>query len=156
MANSLWHIQWRIQNFIMGGGRSRGRGLSPEKIWIFTWKWWVLVHFRITFYVYAKICQANGGRPPPAPWIRHWAYCVVRLCEKLTLRQNLKRKEKLIRHIRFYENWLQKCLHYFHTYFTILALRFSAVLIRKPRLYTETTNILIRPRGLLLLSIVSV
>ena len=63
--------QWRIHNFIMGGRTVEGEGsmeglcFSPEKNWIFTWKWWVLVHSRITFYVYAKIGQANGGRPPP-------------------------------------------------------------------------------------------
>jgi len=33
----------------------------------------VLVHSRITLYVYAKIDQVNGGRPPtPAPWICQW------------------------------------------------------------------------------------
>jgi len=37
--------------------------------------WWVLVHSRITFYVYAKIAQVNGGGRLPAPWIRH---CYIR------------------------------------------------------------------------------
>ena len=63
-------LQWRIHNFIMGGGRSRGGvwGCAPcpeKKLNFYPLKWWVLVHSRITFYVYAKIGQGNGGRQPP-------------------------------------------------------------------------------------------
>ena len=31
----------------------------------------ILGHSKMTFYVYAKIGQVNGGHPPTAPWIRH-------------------------------------------------------------------------------------
>ena len=37
----------------------------PKKKMNFYLKRWVLVHSKITFYVYAKIGQVNGGRPPP-------------------------------------------------------------------------------------------
>ena len=40
-----------------------------------------LVHSRITFYVYAKIGQANGGGgcpTRPLAWIRHWSMYVVK------------------------------------------------------------------------------
>ena len=37
---------------------------SPEKFFL-TRKWWVLVHSKMTFYVYAKLGQVSGGRPRP-------------------------------------------------------------------------------------------
>jgi len=66
--------------FYNGGGRSRGGvwGVPPpQKKRIFTWNRWVLVHSRITFYVYAKTGQVNGGGRPP-PWIATVAgHCVT-------------------------------------------------------------------------------
>ena len=53
----------------MGGGQTvEGRvwggavPLPQKKIMNFYLKRWILVHSRITFYVYAKIGQVNGGR----------------------------------------------------------------------------------------------
>jgi len=70
--SDVWN-QWRIQNFIMGGRTVEGEGAQPlpRKNWIFTWNRWVLVHSRITFYVYAKIGEVNWGGGCPPPWIRH-------------------------------------------------------------------------------------
>jgi len=58
------------ENFIMGadGRGGLGRGCAPpQKKKNFYLKKWVLVHSRITFYVYAKIGQVNRGRPPSPP-----------------------------------------------------------------------------------------
>ena len=50
-------------------GRGLGRGLCPlpRKNWIFTWKWWVLVHSRIIFFTFMQKLvrpMGGGGRPP--------------------------------------------------------------------------------------------
>ena len=62
--------RWRNQNFIMGVGRSRvvlggGCAPSPEKMNFHQKMVGILVHSKMTFYVYAKIGQVNRGRPPP-------------------------------------------------------------------------------------------
>jgi len=64
--------QWRIQNFIMEGRTvNRGGvwegGSLQKKIEFLPEKRWILVHSRVTFYVYAKIGQVNGGHPLPPP-----------------------------------------------------------------------------------------
>ena len=46
-------------------GRGEGSVPAPQKKMNFYLKRWDLVHSRITFYVYAKIGQTNGGRLPP-------------------------------------------------------------------------------------------
>jgi len=57
--------------FYNGGGRLRGRGIAPpqkkNEFLPETGHRWVLVHSRITFYVYAKIGQVNGAAAPPLP-----------------------------------------------------------------------------------------
>jgi len=41
-------------------------GAVPQKKRIFTRKWWVWGHSKMTFYVYAKIGQVKGGAPGSA------------------------------------------------------------------------------------------
>ena len=48
----------------MGGGRSRG-ALPRKKLNFHQKMVGILVHSKMTFYVYAKIGQVNGVHPPP-------------------------------------------------------------------------------------------
>jgi len=53
---------------VEGRGLGRGCAPSPEKKLNFYQKMvCILVHSKMTFYVYAKIGQVNGGRPTPPP-----------------------------------------------------------------------------------------
>ena len=60
--------QWRIQNFIMGGGRSRGRSAPPKKKNEFEFlpeTGGFCCILGLLFYVYATIGQIDGGDTPP-------------------------------------------------------------------------------------------
>jgi len=41
--------------------------LPPKKLNFHQKMVGILVHSKMTFYVYAKIGQVNGGHPPPSP-----------------------------------------------------------------------------------------